>query len=163
MNLFFPGTFRPFHNGHLEIAKRAYALLPEDDSTLFIGIASNPDKPEDDGSRYHRMQVIKEVCLQNKLYKVDVITYDCATAIWAKLQYANIVRGLRNASDFEYEKPMATVNKTFGVETIFIITENEFCHVSSSLIKKMMHANLPIDAYLPSLIVQYIKENLEKK
>jgi pantetheine-phosphate adenylyltransferase len=154
MNLVFPGTFNPFHYGHLDIVKRAQTLLGDGDH-LFIGISVNPEKSK------HQLipdnvNTINHMLAIEKLSKVIVKYYTSSTVDFCKSNNAKLVRGLRNSADFEYEKPMATVNKEFGIETIFLMTDSKYSHISSSLIRNMLHANLSVASYMPSVIISYI-------
>ncbi len=155
MNLVFPGTFNPFHLGHLDIVKRASTFLREDE-TLFIGLAVNPSKPATFMSVENRVHVIERSCMQACLKNVAVEKYTDSTISYCRLRNARLVRGLRNSADFEYEKPMAVVNKEHGIETMFFMTDSRYAHISSSLIRNMLAAKLDIDKYVSSSVTDVV-------
>ena len=155
MNLVFPGTFNPFHLGHLDIVKRASTYLREGE-TLYIGLAVNPNKPATFMTIQDRVYVIERSCQQACLKNVLVEKYTDSTISYCQLRKAQLVRGLRNSTDFEYEKPMAVVNKEFGIETMFFMTDSRYEHISSSLIRNMLDVKLSIDKYIPSSVLDVV-------
>jgi pantetheine-phosphate adenylyltransferase len=74
------------------------------------------------------------------------LTTDFAQSIGAKL----IVRGVRNAIDFEYERNIADINRMLtGIETVLLISEPQFAAISSSMVRELAHFGKDISPYLP--------------
>jgi len=142
----FAGTFDPFTIGHQAIVQRALALMDE----IVIAIGVNPDK-KTFFSLDDRLDKIK------KLYageaKISVSSYHCLTVDYAKNTGINIIlRGIRNISDFEFEKNMADTNrKLSGIETVFLFSEPEYAYISSSLVRELITFKKDISNLIPLL------------
>ncbi|MES2837131.1 MAG: pantetheine-phosphate adenylyltransferase [Bacteroidota bacterium] len=142
----FPGSFDPFTKGHYEIVERACSLFDK----IIVAIGTNSTK------QYlfpieKRIEMIEQAFKQNA--KVEVVSYSGLTVDFCKQQKAKtIVRGLRNASDFEYEQPIAQMNKTLdeSIETIFISCSPQLSHISSTIIREIYKNKGNILPYLPA-------------
>jgi pantetheine-phosphate adenylyltransferase len=149
----YPGSFDPITNGHLDILDRALALFPE----ITIVVAGTGQKnplfsPEE------RVELIRSV-VKARGYSPDAVKVDR----WPGLimEYATehkisaVIRGLRAASDFEYEFMMASMNKQINpnVETLFMMTAQNLYFVSSSMIKELARYGGEITGYVPKEVV----------
>jgi pantetheine-phosphate adenylyltransferase len=129
----FPGTFDPITLGHLDIIERGRKLFDR----LIVAIGINPEKdrlfPLEE-----RLSLIQQ--LIKPFGNVTVETYSGLTVQFVqKHNAAAILRGLRNLTDLDYEFRIALTNrKVAGVETVFIMTREEFGFTSSSLIKQIV-------------------------
>jgi pantetheine-phosphate adenylyltransferase len=129
----FPGTFDPVTFGHLDIIDRGRRLFDQ----LIVAIGVNPEKD-------HLFPVEERLAMVNsmvhKFSNVTVEAYEGLTVqLVKKRKAAAILRGLRNLSDLDYEFRVALTNrKVAGVETVFIMTREEFGFTSSSLIKQIV-------------------------
>ena len=129
----FPGTFDPITLGHLDIIERGRKLFDR----LIVAIGVNPDKE-------HMFPLEERLSLVRQLIKpfdnVSVETYSGLTVQFVQKHHAAaILRGLRNLTDLDYEFRVALTNrKVAGVETVFIMTREEFGFTSSSLIKQIV-------------------------
>jgi pantetheine-phosphate adenylyltransferase len=129
----FPGTFDPITLGHLDIIDRGRKLFDE----LIVAIGVNPEKdhlfPVDE-----RLATIRS--LVKRFPNVTVEAYAGLTVeLVRKRKAAAILRGLRNLTDLDYEFRVALTNrKVAGVETVFIMTREDFGFTSSSLIKQIV-------------------------
>jgi pantetheine-phosphate adenylyltransferase len=129
----FPGTFDPLTLGHLDIIDRGRKLFDE----LIVAIGINPEKnqlfPVEE-----RLEILRSVT--KKFRNVSVEAYEGLTVTLVKRRKAAaILRGLRNLADLDYEFRIALTNrKVAGVETVFIMTREEFGFTSSSLIKQIV-------------------------
>ena len=115
---FFPGSFDPFHNGHLEIVERASRLFDE----VVVAALRNPQKSTALFDLEERQSMLEEVVAH--LPSVRIVSVATLLVYVARDVGASaIVRGLRAVSDFEAEMQMAQMNNHLsGVETIFIPT-----------------------------------------
>lgn len=151
----FPGTFDPFHYGHLDIAKRAAKLF----DLVVIAVYDKPSKsllfdPET------RMALAREAVKDQD--GIQVVGYSGLTVAFAKEIGAKaIVRGLRVFSDFEYEFRIALANKRLDedIETIAMITDEENTFLSSTTVKEI--ASLGGD--VSSMVPPHVNQALLKK
>lgn len=130
----FPGTFDPFTIGHENIVRRSLNLFDQ----IIIGIGKNNSK-NTLFSIEKRLDWIKNTFRDEK--KVSVVTYAGLTIEYCRLnQIRYILRGLRSASDFEFEKNIASVNRFMdpAIETIFISSLPEHASISSTIIREII-------------------------
>ena len=140
----FPGSFDPFTRGHESIVRRALPLFDE----FVIAIGVNADK-RSFMSMEQRKAWIESVF--KDATSVRVITYNGMTIDAAQQVGATyIVRGVRLIQDFENEKHLAEVNRDLsGIETILLYTLPEYSHISSSIVRELVHYGQDVSAYLP--------------
>jgi pantetheine-phosphate adenylyltransferase len=128
----FPGSFDPFHNGHLEIVETAAKLF----DTLVVASVRNPQKGEPLFSLEERTEMIAESVahLPNvQLASFSSLVVDLARGVHADV----IVKGLRVASDAESELQQAQVNKTVGgIETLFIPCSSSYSFIASKYVRE---------------------------
>lgn len=129
----FPGSFDPIHNGHREIVERMLPLFDK----LIIAVGVNADK------KYlftteQRLQWLKEVFGNEP--KISIEQYSGLTADFCKKRNAAyLIRGLRNSSDFEFEKAIAQMNRKLGgIETVFVISSPEHAPLSSTILRDII-------------------------
>src|SRR4051812_45965566 len=129
----FPGTFDPITLGHLDIIDRGRKLFDH----LIVALGVNPGK-EHLFPVEERLKMVRG--LVKRFSNVSVETYEGLTVQLVKKRRAKaILRGLRNLSDMDYEFRVAITNRRVaGVETVFIMTREEFGHTSSTLIKEIV-------------------------
>ena len=127
----FAGSFDPITNGHVNIVERASAIF---DEVIFL-FAVNPKKME----RFpllDRMEAAKEALKHLENVRVDSNEgYTVDYCRKAKARF--LVRGIRNEEDLVYEKELASANKALApeIETVFLLTEERYAHISSTLIE----------------------------
>lgn len=142
----FSGTFDPFTIGHYALIKRALRFTDE----IIIAIGVNADK-KTLFSLEERMNNIINIYSEEK--RIKVTSYDILTIDFAKKSGVDfILRGIRNISDFEYEKSMADINrKLSGIETVFLFSEPEYGYVSSSLVRELINYKKDISNLIPEI------------
>ena len=142
---FYAGSFDPFTIGHLSIARRALELF----DGLIIGIGINKAK-RNETTIEERILKIKKLFGQND--NVKVFAYEGLTAVVAHENGAGVlVRGVRNAIDFEKEKELADINlKVFGMPTVMFPAEPELSYVSSSMVRELAHFGFDPSEFLPN-------------
>lgn len=149
----FPGSFDPFTLGHVDIVERACPLFDK----IVIGIGHNSAK------KYlfdieKRKAWIAEIFQDNP--KIEIQTFDGLTVEFCKKIEANyIVRGLRNASDFDFEKNIAQLNKSMNkdIETVFILSEPALSHISSTIVREIIKYDGDAHDFLPKAVLDGIK------
>jgi len=129
-----PGSFDPITNGHLNIIDRGLRIFDR----LIVAIAINTSKkpifsPEE------RLEMLREIFKDSKQIEVD--SFHGLLVEYAKKRgVKTILRGIRNMSDYEYESQLVLANKTLepSLEFIYMMTEGQYAHLSSSIIKEVI-------------------------
>ena len=140
----FPGTFDPFTLGHQSLVKRV--LTCADAVVIAIGIN---EKKQTYYTLEQRVSAIRALYAEES--RVKVITYSGLTVDVAQQEGASfILRGVRSVIDFEYEKAIADVNRQLtGIETLLLFTEPAYAHISSSVVRELLHFGKDVSAFLP--------------
>ena len=140
----FPGTFDPFTLGHQSLVKRV--LTCADAVVIAIGIN---EKKQTYYTLEQRVEAIRHLYADEP--RVKVITYSGLTVDVAQQEGASfILRGVRSVIDFEYEKAIADVNRQLtGIETLLLFTEPAYAHISSSVVRELLHFGKDVSAFLP--------------
>src|SRR6476620_12660825 len=160
----FPGQFDPITNGHLDVIRRGVHLFDE----LIVAVGINPEKREmftlDD-----RIEMIRSLLVDLpavKVRKYTGLTVDFVRSVGATA----LLRGIRDVSDLRYEFQLALANRAVGgVETIFIMTGDQYALTSSSLIRQVVSLGGDVEqlaAVLPPLVVRKLRskqKELRKK
>jgi pantetheine-phosphate adenylyltransferase len=144
----FPGSFDPITKGHESIINRASEIF--DLVYVAIGVNANKMYLFDLQSRINFVDQTF-----SKKDNVKVISYENLTIQLCKeLDAKFIIRGLRNASDFSYEYPIAEANRLMNneIETIFLATEAKFIAINSSIVRDIYKHGGDIKAYIPDAI-----------
>jgi pantetheine-phosphate adenylyltransferase len=144
----FPGSFDPITRGHVSVLNRALPLF--DKIILAIGINSTKQSmfPIE-----KRKEWIAEIFNGNP--KIEVISYEGLTVdLCRKYNAKFILRGLRSSVDFEYERSIAHMNKTLvnDIETVFILTEQEYAAINSSIVREIIKNGGDVRPFLPEQI-----------
>jgi pantetheine-phosphate adenylyltransferase len=142
----FPGSFDPFTIGHESIVRRALLLFDK----IVIAIGVNSNKP-DFFPIEKRMQWIKEVFEFDE--KVSIFNYNGLTIEFCqKMKAQFIIRGLRTAADFDYERSIALVNQAMDskIETLFMLTAPEYSAITSTLVRDIIRHGGDASKFLPN-------------
>jgi pantetheine-phosphate adenylyltransferase len=145
----FPGSFDPITTGHVDLVRRALPLFDE----IIVAIGINSQKQtlfEVD----QRKLWIEQVFADEPRIKVDV--FEGLTVHFCKKVDARyLIRGLRNASDFDYEKTISQLNHIVGgaIETVFLISRPEFSHISSTIVREIIKGKGDAKPFLPPGVV----------
>ena len=156
----FPGQFDPITNGHLDVIKRGVTLFDE----LIVAVGVNPDKREL-FSLDERVEMIGD--LLKEVPHTKVAQYTGLTADFVRKAKATaILRGIRDVSDLRYEFQLALANRAVGgVETVFIMTGDQYALTSSSLIRQVVSLGGDVEqlrAVLPASVVRLLKEKQKR-
>ena len=141
----FPGSFDPITTGHVDLVRRALQLF--DEIIIAIGVNSQKQTLFDLDKR---KKWIEDVFRDEPRVKVDV--FEGLTVHYCKKVDARfLLRGLRNASDFDYEKTISQLNHIVGenVETVFLISKPEFSHISSTIVREIIKGKGDAKPFLP--------------
>ncbi len=152
---FYPGTFDPITNGHLDIATRAVKLFEK----LIIGVYDTPDKRLLFTTE-ERVELVRQAIVN--LPNVDVESFGGLTVEFArKIGAQTIVRGLRIGADFEREFEMALMNKKLSpdCELVCLMANLKYQFLSSSLLKEVASLGGNID----NLVSKHVATALRRK
>lgn len=146
----FPGSFDPITLGHIDLVRRAVPLF----SRIIVAVGVNNQKstlfPLE-----RRLSWLREVFKDDK--KVEVAYFEGLTVRFCEERNAHyLIRGLRNASDFDYEKTISQLNTIIGkdIETIFLISQPEFSHISSTIVREIIKGKGNVSPFVPEVIAR---------
>jgi pantetheine-phosphate adenylyltransferase len=149
----YPGTFDPITNGHLDLIRRASKLFPE----LVIAVANNATK-RPFFVLDARIEMVSD-CVKD-LAGVSVIGFDHLLIQFAREQQAHVIlRGLRAASDFEYEFQLAGMNRKLSkeIETLFLTPSEEFMFISSTLVREIAALGGDVSGFVPDNVAKALR------
>lgn len=149
----FPGSFDPFHNGHLEALERATGLFDE----VVVASLRNPQKAEPLFTIEEREEMLAESLVH--LPTVRIVAMSSLVVELAKEVGATvIVKGLRAVSDFESELQMAQMNRELsGIETLFIPTGSQYAYIASRLIREVARFGGDVSGLVPEPVNRRLK------
>ena len=153
----YPGSFDPFTLGHLNIIERGSKVFEK----LVISVAHNVSK-KTIFNIDERVEIIEEIFKNNSNIEVDSFEGLLVEYV-KKVGASTVLRGMRSVSDFEYEMQMAHANKTLNseLETIFMVTDSKYSHISSSLIKEIITLGGSAEHLVPKIVETRLKEKLQ--
>jgi pantetheine-phosphate adenylyltransferase len=144
----FPGSFDPFTIGHEGVIRRALSLFDE----IIISVGANALKKS-----FYSLNVRKEMI--SKVFQNDprirVDHYEGLTVDYCRKKGAKyLLRGLRTAADFEFERAIAQVNKVMApdVESVFLLTIPEHTHINSTIVRDIIRSGGDASRFVPSAI-----------
>lgn len=141
----FPGSFDPITTGHIDIVKRALPLF--DKIIMAIGVNSVKKTLF---TLEERLAWLEKVFENDD--KVEVGHFEGLTVHYCdELGAKYLVRGLRNGSDFDYEKTISQLNNIVGddIETVFFISKPEFSHISSTIVREIIKGKGDASPFIP--------------
>ena len=150
----YPGSFDPPTNGHCDIIKRSARLFEK----LIVAVGVNPTK------KYfftvdERILMLKEIVREYD--NIEVSHFEGLLVEYAnKIGAVTIIRGLRALSDFEYEFELALMNRHLNpnVDTIFMMTDEHYSFIRSSLVREVARLGGDISDKVPPVVERYLKE-----
>ena len=140
----FPGSFDPITLGHKDIIEKSLNIF----DSVIIGIGQNSEKKYM-FSAERRKQFVEEAF--KSINNIEVKIYDELTVDFCKKNNADfIIRGLRNVSDFEFEKNIALTNRKLGgIETVFLLTSAKNSFISSGIVRDLIKNNGDYSLFIP--------------
>jgi len=147
-----PGSFDPMTRGHLDVVARATRLFDE----VVIGVLRHPSKQPllDLDTRERAVRAAVQAWPAVRVAQFDGLLVDFVRAQGA----CAVVRGLRTGADFDYEWPMARMNRAMhdGLDTVFLAASPEWAHVSASLVREIHRLGGAVDAFVPSEVLPFL-------
>lgn len=151
----YPGSFDPFHVGHVAIVDRARQIFPR----VIVGILKNTGK-DSLFSPEERLEIISEYYKEDD--SVEVLSFSGLLVNFLDERNASIIiRGMRAVSDFEYEFQMALMNRRLAphVETVFLTPKEEYTYLSSRLVREVA----ALGGDVTGLVPEPVKFRLEER
>lgn len=155
----YPGTFDPLTNGHLDIIKRAVNMFGNVTVLLAQNLSKNTYFTVKE--RINMLKTALEEVELSSVVKID--SYKGLLVEYCKKNKITvIVRGIRPLVDFEYEFEMAMTNRELhnDIETVFILTDQKYFYLRSSLIKDIAALGGNISNKVPKCVIKAIHEKL---
>jgi len=154
----YPGSFDPITNGHIDVIRRGTKVFDR----LIVAVADNPAK-QALFTKEERTDMIRDVTKGFKNVEID--SFDGLVVDYVHRKKAGVIlRGIRTISDFEYEYQMALTNRTFAqdIETMFVMTHEEYSFVSSRLIKEAVSMGGDVSSFVPKDVEKRLKQKFKK-
>ncbi len=155
----YPGTFDPFHNGHLDITQRAAKLFDH----LIVAVYEHPEKNAL-FSAQERLEIARDAC--SGIANVQVESFSGLAVEYAKQKNAcALVRGLRAISDFEYEFEIAHMNRSLApdIEATFLMTSLPYSFLRSSLVKEIAKLGGSLVGLVPESVEKVLRQKYEAR
>ena len=153
----FPASFDPVTNGHLDLVRRASRVFPN----LVVAVAHNRQK-SGVFSVEERLEMLRGAIGRAPGVRITAfhgLVVDYALEIGA----STIVRGLRANADFQYEFEMALMNRHMRpeLETLFLMTSQEYFYVSSSRLKELVQFGADVSEWVPACVARALREKFK--
>lgn len=153
----YPGSFDPVTYGHLDIISRGAAVF---DKVIVATLHNRNKQPM--FSIEERVGLLKEVT--EKMENVEIDSFNGLLIDYMNQRNAKtIIRGLRAVSDFEYEMQAASINKKLGphVETFFMMTNNHYSYLSSSIVKEVAKYDADVSDLVPDVVARALRKKFK--
>lgn len=155
----YTGSFDPITLGHLNVIERGSRLVDK----LIVGVGVNPGKTTL-FTQDERVELVRRSTanIPNvEVYKFNGLAVSFVREVAARV----IIRGIRSLSDMDHEFTMTLANRKLdpGIETVFLMSDEEFSHISSSLIKQVtaFASDEEIARFVPAVIVPDLRRTLK--
>tara|TARA_B110000444_G_scaffold260630_2_gene308373 strand:+ start:706 stop:1197 length:492 start_codon:yes stop_codon:yes gene_type:complete len=158
----YPGTFDPITLGHIDVIQKSLKLFDN-----IVVAATNTKNKNYFFQIDKRIEIIKKSLFSDLKFnkkKISVISFNTLTInLCKKYNSSVIVRGLRAASDFEYEFQLAGMNKRLNnnIETIFLMSDVENQVISSKFVKEIAKLNGNINKFVTKSVIKFVKEKIK--
>ncbi len=155
---FYPGSFDPVTNGHLDVIERACRLV----DTLYVGVgvqvAKNPLLSASD-RKILLEQTIESIARRTHT-DVQVVDFEGLMIRKAReLGASLIIRGLRDTTDYNYEMQMVGMNAQMApdLQTVFVPSSPHVRHISATLVRQIASLDGDISAFVPSVVLRALE------
>ena len=158
---FYPGSFDPFTNGHLDILLQALSLADE----VVIAIGVHSSKP---GlfTYEERKALIEAVVPEGLRNRVSVVSFDNLTTHAAEAAGASLmIRGLRDGSDLDYEMQLAGMNGALAenIQTVFLPASPETRPLTATLVRQVATMGGDASLFVPEAVAEALKAKVAAK
>jgi len=153
------GSFDPITLGHLDIIRRAAECFDK----VYVCVSPNASKNNQMFTPEEKLEMVKTAV--EDIPNVEAELFQGLLADYAVERGANvIVRGVRNATDFDVEYQLAQINSGIhpGLESMMLPASPQYQHFSSSMAREMIRYGQPLEKYLPASIIPMVKDKARK-
>ena len=150
----YPGSFDPITLGHLDVIQRAAACFEK----VWVCVMVNAEKKSPMFTAEERVALIRASVAD--IDNVEVEAFSGLLALYAVSKGANVlVKGVRNATDFDQEYQMAAINRgiSSGLETVLLPSSPAYQHFSSTMVREMIRYGQPMEKYVPAPVAEELK------
>ena len=158
----YPGTFDPITKGHIDVIRRSLKIVDK----LIIAVSNDHSKDylfsSEERSLIVENSLFKDLKLSKK--KIKILSFNTlTTSLCSRYKATVIIRGLRAASDFEYEFQLAGMNRQLDkkIETVFLMSDPDKQVISSKLVKEIARLNGKINDFVTKSTIKAIKEKYD--
>ena len=154
----YPGSFDPVTNGHIDVIKRALKIFDK----IIVTVGDNPGK-EPTFTTEERTEMLKESTKDLKNLEID--SFQGLLLDYVKNKNSSIIiRGLRAVSDFDFEFQRALMNRVVNndIESVFIMTKEDYVYLSSSIVKEMAMFGSKLNGLVPEIVEKKLREKFSK-
>ncbi len=152
---YYPGSFDPITNGHLDIICRGAKLFDK----LYVAVSVNPSKKTmfTDEERFILVRDVLKNYRNIEVVKSNVLTVEHCRMLGA----SHILRGLRAVTDYDYEFQLTNFNRKLApdIDTAFLMTDGKYSYLSSSSVRELAEFGGDVSQFVPPLV----REAIEKK
>ena len=155
-----PGSFDPITLGHLNIIERAAQIFDH----VVVCVAANATKTSPMFSVEEKVGMVKLAI--SRISNVSVEVNSGLLAEFARrYEGAVLIKGLRAASDFDYEFQMDSINKRLNpeLETMFLTADQRYTFLSSSVVRELAHYGADLHGLVPEDIIELIEEKAKRR
>lgn len=155
-----PGSFDPITLGHLNIIARAAQIFDR----VVVCVAANTAKTSPMFTVEEKVEMVRRVIAPYPNVTVEVNT-GLLAEFARRYEGAVLIKGLRAASDFDYEFQMDLINKRINpeLETMFLTADQRYTFLSSSIVREMAHYGAELNGLVPEEIVAFIEEKAKTR
>jgi len=150
----YPGSFDPITLGHLDVIRRAAACFEK----VWVCVMVNAEKKSPMFTAEERVALIRASVAG--LDNVEVEAFNGLLAAYAVSKGANVlVKGVRNATDFDQEYQMAAINRGIcpQLETVLLPSSPAYQHFSSTMVREMIRYGQPMEQYVPAPVAEELR------
>lgn len=154
-----PGTFDPPTNGHINIVERALKIFDH----VIVAVAVQSTKTPY-FTAAERVAMLKTIFSNHPNVEID--SFDGLIVEYARKRSVHkILRGIRNVSDYEFENQMMLANRalTPDIDTIFMMTEGQLSHISSTIIREIVRLGGNVSGMVHPVVEDQLKKKLKEK
>lgn len=160
MKAIFPGSFDPITNGHLDVINRGSQLFEK----LIVAVMTNTSKSAM-FSINEKLEMIKDAVKDYSNVEVIAADHELTVKTAKKLGAGVILRGIRNANDYQYEQQIATMNRKFDsdVDTLLLPCSPSTAAISSTIVKEIAKFHGDLSEFVPLKAQEMLEEKINEK
>ena len=155
-----PGSFDPITLGHLNIIRRAAAIFDQ----VVVCVTVNSEKTSPMFTNEEKIDMVRRAVAKYPNVSVDACGMLLADFV-RKFENPVLIKGLRAASDFDYEFQMDLVNKRINpqLETMFLTADQKYTFLSSSIVREMARYGADLKGLVPDELIGFIEEKAKMR